>query len=385
MFSITWFLRRFIWWNHGKPLLQCPVCTGIACTQYRGARLKWRKYTKITRGLQCYHVFWRSCASTKCRKWLWKRRMLDSNRCLLKSGMGKFGTHAALPYRGIELWRLVVAQEKGRPQGRPRQKFEMSHVEDYRMLEQWRGGQERSEEGSHQHGKEEGSHLYPAAMEPNILCEAISYLQNNRTTVIARSGSCDVFSRNGCVKYDTETGSMRLEKCEFEALNMNIKSIDFKLISKCLVMYVLQMVGTLDSSASMNKYLCAIAATVVFCALVMELFQATAVDQPLHYELMALSMFNVVLASSELLFIIGTSRFCLVQLFACRDRRPGVQYARFTQMMVCVVFLEALSNMGPVRCMARHEHVSRLCKRKVAEHIYIYMIYMFIIYNKLRR
>lgn len=163
-------------------------------------------------------------------------------------------------------------------------------------------------------------------MEPNILCEAISYLQNNSTTVIARSGSCDVFSNNDCVKYGTETGSMRLEKCEFEAINMNIKSIDFKLISKCLVMYVLQTVGTLDSSASMNKYLCAIAATVASCALVMKLFQATAVDQPLHYELMALSMFNIVLASStqtELLFIIGTSRFCLVQLFACRDRRPA--------------------------------------------------------------
>ena len=87
---------------------------------------------------------------------------------------------------------------------------------------------------------------------------------------------------------------------------------------------------------------------------------------------MTLSIFNIVLASltqTELLFIIGTSPFCLVQLFACRDRRPGVQYATFTQMMVCVVFLEALSNMGPVRCMARHEDVSRLCKRKVAEHI----------------
>lgn len=100
-------------------------------------------------------------------------------------------------------------------------------------------------------------------------------LQNNSTTVIARSGSCDVFSSNDCVKYGTETGSMRLEKCEFEAIDMNIKSFDFKLISKCLVMYVLQTVGTLDSSASMNKCLCLKAATVACCA-VMELFQATA-------------------------------------------------------------------------------------------------------------
>lgn len=89
-------------------------------------------------------------------------------------------------------------------------------------------------------------------MEPNILCEAISYLQSNSTTVIARS-SCDVFSSSDCVKYGTETGSMCLEKCEFEAINMNIKSFDFKLISKCVVMYVLKTVSTLDSLASMNK------------------------------------------------------------------------------------------------------------------------------------